>query len=126
MNVPQNPLLGNPFAPQQQVEQSLGSGFVIDKAGHIVTNYHVIQGAKAGSIRVSFSNGDNLKASVVGNDPSTDIAILQVHEHSRALTPLAWGNSDGLQVGDAVVAIGNPFGYTRSVTDGIVSARECS
>src|SRR5262249_33113687 len=120
VNVPRNPLIGNPFAPQQQVEQSLGSGFVTDKAGRIVTNYHVIQGAKPGSIRVSFSNGDNLKASVVGIDPSTDIAVLQVHEHSRALTPLPWGNSDALQVGDSVVAIGNPFGYTRSVTDGIV------
>ena len=121
-SAPVDPFFGNPFAPQQQVEQALGSGFVIDKAGRIVTNYHVIQGAKPGSIRVSFSNGDNLKASVVGTDPSTDIAVLQVHEHSRALTPLRWGNSDALQVGDSVVAIGNPFGYTRSVTDGIVSA----
>jgi putative serine protease PepD len=121
-SAPAGPFFGNPFAPQQEVQQALGSGFVSDKAGHIVTNYHVIQGARAGSIRVSFSNGDNLKASVVGSDPSTDIAVLQVHEHSRALTPLVWGNSDALQVGDSVVAIGNPFGYTRSVTDGIVSA----
>jgi S1-C subfamily serine protease len=120
VNVPQDPFFGNPFAPQQQEQQSLGSGFVIDKAGHIVTNYHVIQGAK--SVQVSFSNGDNLKAKVVGSDPSTDIAVLQVHEHSRALTPLLWGNSDETQVGDSVVAIGNPFGYTRSVTAGIVSA----
>src|SRR5262249_51809793 len=117
-----DPFFGNPFAPQQEVQQALGSGFVSDKAGHIVTNYHVIQGARPGSIRVSFSNGDNLKASVVGSDPSTDIAVLQVREHSRALTPLVWGNSDALQVGDSVVAIGNPFGYTRSVTNGIVSA----
>jgi len=117
-----DPFSGSPFAPQQEVQQALGSGFVSDKAGHIVTNYHVIEGAKPGSIRVSFSNGDNLEARVVGSDPSTDIAVLQVHEHSRALTPLVWGNSDALQVGDSVVAIGNPFGYTRSVTDGIVSA----
>ena len=60
VNVPQDPLFGNPFASPQQEEQSLGSGFVIDKAGHIVTNYHVIEGAK--SVRVSFSNGDNMKA----------------------------------------------------------------
>ena len=123
VNLPQDPLnnfFGNSFAPQQQVQQSLGSGFVIDKAGHIVTNYHVIQGAK--SVQVSFSNGDNLKAKIVGSDPSTDVAVLQVHEHSRALTPLLWGNSDATQVGDSVVAIGNPFGYTRSVTAGIVSA----
>jgi putative serine protease PepD len=120
VNLPQDPFFGNQFAPQQQEQQSLGSGFVIDKAGHIVTNYHVIRGAK--SVQVSFSNGDNLKATIVGSDPSTDIAVLQVHEHSRALTPLLWGNSDETQVGDSVVAIGNPFGYTRSVTAGIVSA----
>jgi S1-C subfamily serine protease len=63
-----------------------------------------------------------VKARIVGSDPSTDIAVLQVQAHSRALTPLAWGNSDTAQVGDSVVAIGNPFGYTRSVTAGIVSA----
>jgi S1-C subfamily serine protease len=119
--VPQDPLFANPFAPQKEQQQSLGSGFVIDKAGHIVTNYHVIEGAK--SVRVSFSNGDNVKARIVGSDPSTDIAVLQVQAHSRALTPLAWArNSDTVQVGDSVVAIGNPFGYTRSVTAGIVSA----
>ena len=120
VNVPQDPFFGNPFAPQQQEQQSLGSGFVIDKAGHVVTNYHVVEGAK--SVQVSFSNGENVQARVIGTDPSTDIAVLQVRTHSRALTPLVWGNSDNAQVGDSVVAIGNPFGYTRSVTAGIVSA----
>ena len=120
VNVPQDPLFGNPFAPSTQAQESLGSGFVIDKAGHIVTNYHVIEGAKA--VNVSFSSGDNVKARIVGSDPSTDIAVLQVSTHSRALTPLVWGNSDAAQVGDSVVAIGNPFGYTRSVTAGIISA----
>jgi len=80
----------------------------------------VIQGTK--TAQVSFSNGDNVKATVVGSDPSTDIAVLQVHAHSRALTPLVWGNSDAAQVGDSVVAIGNPFGYTRTATAGIISA----
>ena len=120
VSVPQDPLFGSPFAPQQEQQQSLGSGFVIDKAGHIVTNYHVVEGAK--SVQVSFSNGENVKATVVGSDPSTDIAVLEVRAHSRALTPLAWGDSDALKVGDSVVAIGNPFGYSRSVTAGIVSA----
>jgi S1-C subfamily serine protease len=120
VNISQDPIFGNPFAPQQEEQQSLGSGFVIDKAGHIVTNYHVTEKAK--SVQVSFSNGDNVKAHIVGSDPSTDIAVLQVHAHSRALTPLGWGNSDTTQVGDSVVAIGNPFGYTRSVTSGIISA----
>jgi S1-C subfamily serine protease len=120
VSVPTDPLFGNPFAPQQQQQQSLGSGFVIDKAGHIVTNFHVVQGAR--SVQVSFSNGENVKATVVGSDPSTDIAVLRVDAHSRALTPLPWGNSDTVQVGDSVVAIGNPFGYSRTVTAGIVSA----
>ncbi|MHB8642715.1 MAG: S1C family serine protease [Gaiellaceae bacterium] len=120
VTVPQDPFFGNPFAPQTEQQQSLGSGFVIDKAGHIVTNYHVVAGAR--SVQVSFSNGENVKARVVGTDPSTDIAVLQVDAHSRAFTPLQWGNSDNAQVGDSVVAIGNPFGYTRTVTAGIVSA----
>ena len=120
VNVPQDPFFGNPFAPQQQEQQSLGSGFVIYKAGYVVTNYHVVEDAK--SVQVSFSNGENVQARIVGTDPSTDIAVLQVRTHSSALTPLVWGNSDSAQVGDSVVAIGNPFGYTRSVTAGIVSA----
>jgi S1-C subfamily serine protease len=120
VNVPQDPFFGNPFLPQKEEQQSLGSGFVIDKAGHIVTNYHVIEGAR--SVQVSFSNGENVKARIVGTDPSTDIAVLQVAAHSRALTPLVWGDSDAVQVGDSVVAIGNPFGYTRTATAGIVSA----
>jgi len=120
VNVPQDPFFGSPFGPQTQEEQSLGSGFVIDKAGHIVTNYHVVQGAR--TVRVSFSSNENVAARVVGTDPSTDIAVLQIGAHSRALTPLPWGDSDAVQVGDSVVAIGNPFGYTRSATAGIVSA----
>ena len=100
--------------------QALGSGFVIDKSGHIVTNYHVIEGASA--IEVRFSNDDTLKATLVGSDPSTDIALLRVEASSRALTPLALGDSDRASVGDSVVAIGNPFGLERTVTSGIVSA----
>jgi S1-C subfamily serine protease len=114
-----DPFFGFPFPSQQQAE-ALGSGFVIDKAGHIVTNYHVVEGAR--SVDVSFSNNVSVKAKVVGTDPSTDIAILQVDAHSRALTPLPLGNSDLVHVGDSVVAIGNPFGYDRTVTAGIVSA----
>jgi S1-C subfamily serine protease len=106
--------------PQQETQRALGSGFVIDKAGHIVTNYHVIAGAK--SVEVSFSNHDSMKARVVGKDPGTDIALLKVDARSRALTPLALGDSDTVRVGDSVVAIGNPFGLDRSVTAGIVSA----
>jgi S1-C subfamily serine protease len=114
-----DPFFGSPF-PQAQQTKALGSGFVIDKAGHVVTNYHVVAGARA--VEVSFSNNESLKARVVGTDPSTDVAVLQVDAHSRALTPLNLGNSDGVHVGDSVVAIGNPFGLERTVTTGIVSA----
>jgi S1-C subfamily serine protease len=109
-----------PFDEQPAPQQALGSGFVIDKAGHIVTNYHVIEGAD--QIEVSFSNQDTLRATLVGSDPSTDIAVLRVEASSRGLTPLQLGDSAGVRVGDPVVAIGNPFGLARTATAGIVSA----
>jgi S1-C subfamily serine protease len=120
VTVQTDPFFGSPFIPQRQQEQSLGSGFVVDKAGHIVTNYHVIQGAK--KVRVSFSNGASMKATVEGTDPSSDLAVLKIDASSRALTPLPLGDSDAIEVGDPVVAIGNPFGLDRTVTAGIVSA----
>jgi S1-C subfamily serine protease len=107
----------NPFGGTQP---ALGSGFVFDKAGYIITNYHVIDGA--GSIEVTFSNNTSIDARVVGSDPSTDIAVLKVNTSSSALTSLTLGDSDRVQVGDSVVAIGNPFGLSRTVTAGIVSA----
>jgi S1-C subfamily serine protease len=107
----------NPFGGTQR---ALGSGFVFDKAGYIITNYHVIQGA--GSIKVTFSNNKSINAKLIGSDPSTDIAVLRVQTPASALTPLPLGNSDAVQVGDQVVAIGNPFGLSRTVTAGIVSA----
>jgi S1-C subfamily serine protease len=105
---------------EQPAQQALGSGFVIDKSGHIVTNFHVVDGAE--QIEVSFSNQDTYKAEVVGTDPSTDLAVLQIDVSSRALSPLALADSDDVEVGDPVVAIGNPFGLDRTVTAGIVSA----
>ena len=107
----------DPFGGQNS---ALGSGFVIDKTGHIVTNYHVVR--DAGEVTVSFSNRDTVKATVVGTDPSTDLAVLRVDTAASALTPLPMGNSDALRVGDPVVAIGNPFGLDRTATAGIVSA----
>jgi S1-C subfamily serine protease len=115
----QDPFFGNPFGTAQ-TQRALGSGFVIDKAGHIVTNFHVIRGAT--SIQVSFSNNERFKAKLVGVDPSTDIAVLKVGVKASALKALPLGNSDGVRVGDQVIAIGNPFGLDRSVTAGIVSA----
>jgi S1-C subfamily serine protease len=110
----------SPFFGAQEREAQ-GSGFVIDKQGHVVTNFHVVQGAK--KVQVSFSDNDQMDATVIGTDPSTDIAVLKIKDaQSRALTPLTLGESDAVQVGDAVVAIGNPFGLERTVTAGIVSA----
>ena len=99
---------------------ALGSGFVVDKAGHIVTNFHVVENAD--EIRVSFSNQDTVEAELVGTDPSTDLAVLRVESQASALTPLPLGDSDTVRVGDPVVAIGNPFGLDRTATAGIVSA----
>jgi S1-C subfamily serine protease len=99
---------------------ALGSGFVVDKAGHIVTNFHVVEDAD--EIRVSFSNRDTVDAELVGTDQSTDLAVLQVDADASALTPLPLGDSDAVRVGDPVVAIGNPFGLDRTATAGIVSA----
>jgi S1-C subfamily serine protease len=115
----EDPFFGNPFGTPE-TQRALGSGFVIDKAGHIVTNYHVVRGAT--TIQVSFSNNERIKAKLVGVDPSTDIAVLKVDVKSRALRSLPLGNSDSVRVGDQVIAIGNPFGLDRSVTAGIVSA----
>lgn len=106
------------FGPQSAAK--LGSGFVIDKSGRIVTNYHVIEGAQ--EVEVNFSGDDRVPARVVGSDPSTDLAVLEIDAQARALTPLPLGNSDAVRVGDSVVAIGNPFGLERTVTAGIVSA----
>jgi S1-C subfamily serine protease len=97
-----------------------GSGFVIDRQGYLLTNAHVVDAS--GPITVSFSNGDRVDAQLVGADQSTDVAVLKVNEPSDALRPIPLGDSASVQVGDPVVAIGNPFGYDRTITSGIVSA----
>src|SRR5262249_27325969 len=99
--------------------RSLGSGFVIDKAGHIITSNLVVSGATG--LKISFSGADEVDASVVGHDPATDVAVLQVDAHSRSLSPLPLGDSDLVQVGDPVVAIGNSTSLDRTATVGIVS-----
>jgi serine protease DegS len=103
---------------RQRVERSLGSGVIIDPAGTIVTNQHVIAGAD--SIRVQLSDGRIAEASITGQDPDTDIAIL--HLSIRNLPVMPVGRSDTLRVGDIVLAIGNPYGLSQTVTQGIVSA----
>jgi S1-C subfamily serine protease len=98
-----------------------GSGFVIDPEGHILTNNHVVEGANRISVKLGASD-TTYGAQVVGTDPATDLALLKVNAPADQLHPLNLGDSSKLQVGDSVVAIGNPFGLDRTVTSGIVSA----
>ncbi len=106
--------------PNSSPVQALGSGFLVEKSGYIVTNNHVVDGAD--SIRVLFQDGRELEASLVGTDPKTDLALLKV-ETQDSLPALAFGDSDHARVGDWVLAIGNPFGLGGSATAGIISAR---
>jgi putative serine protease PepD len=104
----------------QSSAKAEGSGFEIDRNGHIVTNQHVVSGAT--SIEVKFSDGSTAPAQLVGSDASSDIAVIKVNVAASRLHPLSFGDSGKLQVGDAVLAIGSPFGLTESATTGIVSA----
>jgi putative serine protease PepD len=110
----------SPFFGGSQSRQAQGSGWVYDSAGHIVTNEHVVDGAQ--SISVRFWNGATYRASLVGSDPSTDVAVIKVDAPASVLHPLTVGDSGSLQVGQPVVAIGSPFGLEETVTAGIVSA----
>jgi S1-C subfamily serine protease len=110
----------SPFGLPQEGDAT-GSGFVVDKDGYIVTNAHVVEGAD--SVDVSFDeNGDSIPADVKGVDTDSDVAVLKVDPSKvKNLTPIPLGDSSKAQVGDPVIAIGNPFGYSRTVTTGIVS-----
>ncbi len=124
----ENPLLQDPFfrhffqlpnAPKKRSTQSLGSGVIVDaKKGLIITNHHVID--KADKITVTLRDGRSFNAKVVGNDPESDVAVIQVK--AERLVDLKIADSDKLRVGDFVIAIGNPFGLGQTVTSGIVSA----
>jgi S1-C subfamily serine protease len=105
---------------EPQTQSALGSGFVYDDQGHIVTNAHVVDGAQSVSVR--FWDGSTHDATVVGTDPSTDLAVIEVDAPSSLLVPLPLGESDAVTVGEPVVAIGSPFGLEETVTSGIVSA----
>jgi S1-C subfamily serine protease len=112
----------SPFGlPLEQEGLATGSGFVLDKGGYILTNAHVVEGAKTVAVRFE-EGGDPIDATVVGRDLSTDIAVLKVNPGSAKLDPLPLGNSNHVRVGDPAIAIGNPFGYDRTVTTGIISA----
>jgi serine protease Do len=109
-----------PNDPRQPRGEGLGSGFIIDSEGYIVTNHHVV--ARAEEITVTLNDGTKYRAELKGSDPKTDLALLKI-EAQKPLPHVAFGDSHGARVGDWVVAIGNPFGLGGSVTAGIISAR---
>ena len=122
---------GSPFedmfkefgTPQERQTSALGSGFIIDEKGIVVTNNHVIEGAE--DIVVQVNGEKKFKAKVIGADPLSDIAVLQI-ETKEKFTPVKFGDSDKARIGDWVIAIGNPFGLGGTVTSGIISARNRS
>lgn len=128
VRIQQNPLFNDPFfrhffdlpnQPRERLTQSLGSGVIVDaKKGYILTNNHVID--KADEIRVTLRNGDTHKAKLIGTDPDTDVAVIQIKVENLTAVPLA--DSTQVRVGDFSVAIGNPFGLGQTVTSGIISA----
>jgi serine protease DegQ len=108
-----------PDVPRERVSQSLGSGVIVDaEKGYVLTNYHVI--ARADEIAVGLKDGRSLEAKLIGTDPDTDLAVIQIPAEN--LTALRLADTDKLEVGDFVVAVGNPFGLGQTVTSGIVSA----
>jgi S1-C subfamily serine protease len=111
-----------PDSPGDENVTSLGSGFVFDKEGRIITNHHVVQDSK--SVDVTFIDGNRYVASVIGSDPFNDVAVIKITQNiSEKLRPLILGNSSGLEVGDQVIAIGNPYGLAGSMSLGIVSQK---
>ncbi len=110
----------SPMGGTGGTQQATGSGFVYDTQGHVVTNQHVVDGAQ--SVSVKFANGRTYSAKVVGADPSTDLAVIDVDAPASVLKPLELGDSSAVEVGDGVIAIGSPFGLDQTVTTGIVSA----
>ncbi len=101
--------------------ESLGSGFVYDREGHIVTNYHVVEGASG--LEVFFASGLKVRANAIGQDLDSDLAVIKVDVPADALVPLPLGDSDQVRVGQTAIAIGNPFGLAGTMTVGIVSAK---
>ncbi len=107
---------------QSQEQYSSGSGFVLDTAGHIVTNYHVVNGAT--DIEVNFFDGTLARGEIIGLDPDSDLAVIQVNLPASELQPVTFATADSLEIGDPVIAIGSPFGERWTLTTGIISGLE--
>ena len=108
------------FFGASQVRQGTGSGFLWDERGHVVTNYHVIEGARR--IQVRLDNGEAIDAAYVGGTPDYDLAVIRLRRQPSEIQPIPVGTSGNLQVGQSVLAIGNPFGLARTLTTGVISA----
>jgi Do/DeqQ family serine protease len=111
---------GSPDLPRERVQRSLGSGVIVDPSGLVVTNNHVIEGAS--EVKVALADKREFEAEVVLKDPRTDLAVMRIKDQRERFPALEFGDSDDLQVGDVVLAIGNPFAVGQTVTQGIVSA----
>jgi len=111
---------GNPGAPREQIQRSLGSGVLVDPSGLVVTNNHVIEGAD--KVKISLADKREFEADIVLKDARSDLAVLRIGDKRERFPAIDLGDSDALQVGDVVLAIGNPFGVGQTVTHGIVSA----
>ncbi len=112
--------IGYDFFMNPVPQEGMGSGFVYDTQGHIVTNYHVVEGAS--DIKVTFADGATLPAEVIGADPTYDLAVVKVDPKDHPMKPVALGDSEALHIGQFVVAIGSPFGLEQSLTFGVVSS----
>jgi putative serine protease PepD len=106
-----------------RVQRGLGSGVIVSKDGYILTNNHVVESAQGDTVRVIFADGKSATAKIVGTDPKTDLAVVKADDVS-GLTPAKFGGSDSVQIGDTVLAVGNPLGLQGSVTSGIISAKD--
>ncbi len=116
------PAAGNWWFEPRVVAMAQGSGVIVDKAGYILTNAHVINGYSPGGVTVQLDDGRTVQhATIVGIDPVTDLAVLKIN--AGGLTAAEWGDSDALEVGDSVLAVGSPYGLTETVTAGIISAK---
>ena len=108
------------FFGEREVRQGAGSGFLRDSSGHVVTNFHVIEGARR--VRVRLESGEAIAATYVGGTPDYDLAVIRPRRPLSTIQPISVGRSDNLQVGQSVLVIGNPFSLSRTLTTGVISA----
>ena len=124
VNINTRSVSGNAIPMFEIVREGEGSGIVIDRAGRVLTNFHVVDGAR--EIHVTLYDGKTYDARLVGSDPGTDVAVLKIDAPSESLFPVVFGNSANLLVGQRVFAIGNPFGLERTMSTGIISSLDRS